>query len=64
MRLHPLAIAAIAALSLPAARAFEIETPNPDLKVRLDLTPKFSVGYRLKDPSAALTWTWRWTPAP
>lgn len=55
MRLHPLAIAALAALSLPAAQAFEIETPDPDLKVRLDLTPKFSLGYRLKDPSAALS---------
>ena len=55
MRLHSLAIAAIAALSLPAVRAFEIETPNPDLKVRLDVTPKFSLGYRVKDPSAALT---------
>ncbi|HET7865852.1 MAG TPA: DUF1302 family protein, partial [Burkholderiaceae bacterium] len=55
MRLHPSAIAAIAALSLPAVKAFEISTPDPDLKARLDLTPKFSAGYRLKDPSPALT---------
>lgn len=55
MRLHPLALAAAAALSLPAAQAVEIETSVPDLKVRLDLTPKFSLGYRLKDPSASLT---------
>ncbi len=50
------AMAAAALLALmPAAHAFELETPDPDLKVRLDLTPKFSLGYRLKDPSAALT---------
>lgn len=55
MRLHPLALAAAVLLGQPAARAFEIETPDPDLKVRLDLTPKFSAGYRLKNPSPALT---------
>jgi len=49
-------VAAAAALALlPAAHAIEIDTPNPDLKVRLDLTPKYSMGYRLKNPSAALT---------
>jgi len=50
------ALAAAALLALaPAAHAFEIETPDQDLKVRLDLTPKFSLGYRLKEPSAALS---------
>jgi hypothetical protein len=54
MRLFPLALGAAAVLALPA-QAFEIETPNPDLKVRLDLTPKVSFGYRTKNPSAELT---------
>ena len=48
------AVAAALAL-LPAAHAIEIDTPDPDLKVRLDLTPKYSTAYRLKNPSAALT---------
>jgi hypothetical protein len=51
-RRHLLAVAA--ALALPAAHAVDIATPDPDLKVRLDLTPKYSVGYRLKNPSPAL----------
>lgn len=54
--IHRTAIAAAALLALaPAARAFDIETPDLELKVRLDLTPKYSLGYRLKNPSAALT---------
>ena len=54
--IHRTAIAAAALLALaPAAKAFDIQTPDPDLKVRLDLTPKYSSGYRLKNPSAALT---------
>src|SRR5437762_9104296 len=48
------AVAAALAL-LPAAHATDIPTSDPDLKVRLDLTPKYSMGYRLKNPSAALT---------
>jgi len=55
MRLHQIALAAAAAAALPATQAFEIGTGNQDLKVRLDLTPKFSLGYRLKDPAAELT---------
>ncbi len=49
---HLLAVAA--ALALPSAHAIDIAAPDPDLKVRLDLTPKYSVGYRLKNPSPAL----------
>ena len=49
------AVALAAALALPAAHAFDIETPAPDVKVRLDLTPKYSLGYRLKNPSGSLT---------
>lgn len=53
---HALAVAAaLALLSAPEAYAFDIPTPDPELKVRLDLTPKYSAGYRLKNPSAALT---------
>jgi hypothetical protein len=52
-RRHVLAMAA--ALALPAAQAFDIPTPSEDLKVRLDLTPKYSAGYRLKNPSPRLT---------
>lgn len=52
-RRHALAVAA--ALALPAAHAFDIALPDPDLKLRLDLTPKYSAGYRLKNPSDALT---------
>lgn len=50
-----LALAVAAAFALPAAHAFDIDTPDPDTKVRLDLTPKYSTAYRLKNPSAALT---------
>jgi len=53
---HHRSLAAVAAaLVLPAAHAVDIPTSDPDLKARLDLTPKYSSGYRLKNPSAALT---------
>lgn len=55
MRQRRLPIAIAACLALPAAHAFDIETPDPELKVRLDLTPKYSSAYRLRNPSAALT---------
>jgi hypothetical protein len=48
-------VAAAVALALPAAHAFDITVPDPDVKVRLDLTPKYSTAVRLKDPSPALT---------
>ena len=48
-------LAVAAALALPAAQATDIDTGNPELKVRADLTPKYSSAYRLKNPSAALT---------
>jgi hypothetical protein len=49
-----IAAAAIALLQ-PAAHAMDIDTPLADYKVRLDLTPKYSTAYRLKNPSDALT---------
>lgn len=48
-------IAIAVSLAWPAAHAVEIATDNPDIKVRLDLTPKYSSAYRVSDPSAALT---------
>lgn len=52
-RRHALAVAA--ALALPAAgHAFDIDTgSDSDYKVRLDLTPKYSAAWRLKNPSIA-----------
>ena len=47
-------LAGAALLALGSAHAMDIDTGNPDYKVRLDLTPKYSVGYRLHDPSQAL----------
>ena len=38
---------------MPAAHAFD--SPTPDYKIRLDLTPKYRSAYRLKNPSPALT---------
>jgi len=55
MRKTSLALAAAATLALPGAQAFTIDTADPDMKVRFDLTPKFSLGQRLKSPSDALT---------
>lgn len=55
-RLHPLAaLLAVCGLAatLPAA-AFEMETGNPDLRVRWDNTFKYSAATRLKDASAVL----------
>src|SRR5512134_519793 len=55
MRIHRIARAAAAVLVMPAAHALTIDTPDPEMKVRLDLTPKVSLGYRTKNPSPALT---------
>jgi hypothetical protein len=54
MGLSKLALAAAAAVALPA-QALELDSGNPDVKVRLDFTPKVSLAWRLKDPSTALT---------
>ena len=53
---HPRRWAAIAAaVAAPAVHALDIPVSDPDMKVRLDMTPKYSTGYRLKNPSTALT---------
>ena len=48
-----IAVLAITA-GLPDARAFEIETGNPDLRVRWDNTLKYSAAWRTKDQSDKL----------
>ncbi len=52
------AIALAASMSLPA-QAFEIETGNPDLKLRWDNTVKYSATQRLKERSPTLSRTVR-----
>lgn len=52
---HTLVAVAAALALLPSAQAIGIDTPDPDLKVRPDLTPEYSLGCRLKNPSDALT---------
>ncbi|SDP36039.1 Protein of unknown function [Rhodoferax sp. OV413] len=37
-----------------SAQAFELDSGNPDTKIRLDFTPKFSTAYRMKDASPGL----------
>jgi hypothetical protein len=55
-RVSLLAAAALLAAS-GAARAIDVDVDEalPGYKLRLDLTPKYSIGYRLHDPSAALS---------
>ncbi|HEX7983833.1 MAG TPA: DUF1302 domain-containing protein [Duganella sp.] len=48
-------LALAVAFTLPHAHAVDIASPDPDLKVRLDLTPKYSSAYRLREPSPGLT---------
>lgn len=56
IQLSPLVamLAAAGALCAAPAHAFEIQTDNPDVKMRWDNTFKYSSSYRLKDASAAL----------
>ncbi|MGV7207636.1 DUF1302 domain-containing protein [Oxalobacteraceae bacterium A2-2] len=49
-----IAISLAAALSTPGMAA-EIDTGNPELKLRWDNTVKYSAAWRLNDPSARLT---------
>jgi hypothetical protein len=53
-RRHALALACGLACALPAF-AIELKSDDPDTRMRLDFTPKVSLAYRLKDPSAVLT---------
>jgi len=56
MNLRPTHVAlAVLLATAPHAYAFDVGTPGSDYKVRLDLTPKYSSAYRLKNASDALT---------
>lgn len=55
MQLRPTALAVAAALALPAAHAFEIDSGDADTKIRLDFAAKYSLGYRLKNPQAPMS---------
>jgi hypothetical protein len=54
LRRNALAAAAALACTL-TAHAIELDGPDPDTKIRLDFTPKYSAAYRLKNPSPGLT---------
>jgi hypothetical protein len=47
--------AAIMGCTLSNAQAFELDTGNPDFKVRFDNTIKYSAGARVKDQNSKLT---------
>lgn len=48
-------LAVAAALAWPAAaHAFEIDAGDPDTRIRLDFTAKYSAAWRLKNPSSTL----------
>ncbi len=49
------ALAVAAAMALPAAHAFDIDSGDSDTKIRMDFTAKYSLGYRLKNPQSPLT---------
>jgi len=55
MQHHHKCLAVAAVLTLPCAYAIDIESSDPDTQIRLDLTAKYSTGYRLKNPSASLS---------
>ncbi len=57
MRTRQRTLLATAALAACQAQAFEIDTGNPDLKLRWDNTVKYSATVRLTKPSPALSRT-------
>ncbi|WP_086935477.1 DUF1302 domain-containing protein [Azospirillum sp. B510] len=48
------ALGAGTVLAVPAAQAFEIDSGNPEVKVRWDTTAKYSSAFRVKDASPTL----------
>lgn len=56
-RLRPVAAAALAALLASGAQAFEIDTGNPDFKLRWDNTLKYSAAARIAKRSPGLSQT-------
>ena len=55
MKKHAISLAVVTVCVPGAVQAFDIDTDSSDYKLRLDLTPKYSTAFRLKNPSAALT---------
>ncbi|MES2944501.1 MAG: DUF1302 domain-containing protein [Pseudomonadota bacterium] len=55
--LQPIAVAALSAIGGTGVMAMELDTGNPDLKVRLDNTIRYSGAYRLGDRSSGLAAT-------
>lgn len=53
-RRHALALACGLACAV-SAHAIELQSDDPDTKIRLDFTPKYSTAYRLEKPLALLT---------
>jgi hypothetical protein len=51
------ALAVAAACALPAAHAFDLDSGDPDTRIRLDFTAKYSAGVRLKNAQSPLTGT-------
>ena len=53
---RPRALALASALCCAlSAQAIELKSDDPDTRIRLDFTPKYSTAYRLQNPSAVLT---------
>ena len=53
---RPRALALASALCCAlSAQAIELHSDDPDTRIRLDFTPKYSTAYRLQNPSAVLT---------
>lgn len=50
-----LSVAALLVLCSQAAQAFDIDTGNPDFKLRWDNTVKYSAAWRTQNPSSKLT---------
>jgi hypothetical protein len=50
-----LSVAALLVLCSQAAHAFDIDTGNPDFKLRWDNTIKYSAAWRTQNPSSKLT---------
>lgn len=50
-----LSVAAVLVLCSQAARAFDIDTGNPDFKLRWDNTVKYSAAWRTQNPSSKLS---------
>lgn len=55
LRRRGLVALACSLICMTPVLAFELDQSDPDTRIRLDFTPKYSTAYRLKNPSAVLT---------